>query len=204
MGSCDEKASANEQSRKDAPLPTATFYFMFGATYPWESASMIPTGDKCLSPPLPSSCFCRGKRASASQEGASLCIPCYFSLRRSNLSDFHVWGNLMSMSSSSPSSRRIRGGTEPPVHFQQPATAGEDWAVELCLQLNGQIISKGLYQETHVVTDINQFGRQTELTTNQLVFPSSVPLIGVWHVRHVSDPPVCLSTRLGFKGRVCV
>lgn len=118
MGSCDEKASANEQSRKDAPLPTATFYFMLGATCPWESASMIPIGDKCLSPPLPSSCFCRGKRASASQEGASLCVPCYFSLRRSNLSDFYVWGKLMSMLNSSPSSRRIRGGTEPPVHFQ--------------------------------------------------------------------------------------
>lgn len=48
MGRYDEKASANEQSRKDAPLPTATFYFIFGARCPWESASMIPTGDKCL------------------------------------------------------------------------------------------------------------------------------------------------------------
>lgn len=34
MGSCDEKASANEQSRKDAPLPTATFYFMLGQHVP--------------------------------------------------------------------------------------------------------------------------------------------------------------------------
>lgn len=51
MGRYDEKASANEQSRKDAPLPTATFYFTFGARCPWESASMIPIGDTCLPRP---------------------------------------------------------------------------------------------------------------------------------------------------------
>ena len=109
MGSCDEKGSENEQSRKDSPLPTATFYFIFGARCPWESGSMTPTGDKCLYPPVHSSCFCRGNRTSASQEGASLR---YFSLRRSNLSDFYVWGKLMNMSSSSPSSHSIRGSTD--------------------------------------------------------------------------------------------
>ena len=109
MGSCDEKGSENEQSRKDSPLPTATFYFIFGARCPWESGSMTPIGDKCLYPPVHSSCFCRGNRTSASQEGASLR---YFSLRRSNLSDFYVWGKLMNMSSSSPSSHSIRGSTD--------------------------------------------------------------------------------------------
>ena len=75
MGSCDEKGSENERSRKDSSLPTETFYFIFGARCPWESGSMTPIGDKCLYPPVHSSCFCRGNRTSASQEGASLCSP---------------------------------------------------------------------------------------------------------------------------------
>lgn len=64
----------------------------------------------------------------------SLCLLMYFSLGRSNSSDFCVWERELSSSSSSLSSLKFIRGTGPLILlcFQQSATAREDWG---CLAL---------------------------------------------------------------------
>lgn len=46
-----EKEFASAQSRKVSTLPTATFCFISGASWPQENGLTIPVGDECLPPP---------------------------------------------------------------------------------------------------------------------------------------------------------